>query len=280
MYEDICANFQKTITQIGESCAGDEKLFHFTGQSRDIRLVPSKPGRVGLWNYQLCVPMQHGGQYLLHTRLSVGGEGLAVSEVVRKWSSIIKSYDFKGTLLTMDSYYMDNTSQRLLSEENIKYVASFASDRFKTFKNVMEAKVNVPGDWYGLHHPGKKESVIFHWSNDHRVGKKWVMSNACRKVVSNANTTSVPIYDLYKVTFNVCDKFNFCLKGKTWPHRKGGNSRYGDKGAQHDYMFSCILINTVNVWLDLQGEDHENADFQDAYIQLADQLFLSLFPTH
>jgi hypothetical protein len=60
------------------------------------------------------------------------------------------------------------------------------------------------------------------------------------------------------------DKFNYCLKGKTWPHRKGGNSRLM-KGAQHDYMFSCILINTVNVWLDLQGEDHENADFQDAW---------------
>jgi hypothetical protein len=105
------------------------------------------------------------------------------------------------------------------------------------------------------------------------------MSNACRQVRLSQNTTSVPIDDLYKATFNVCDKFNFCLKGKTWPHRKGGNSRYGGKGAQHDYMMSCILINT-NLWMDLQGEDHENTDFQEAYLQHANELFCSLFRTH
>jgi hypothetical protein len=57
----------------------------------------------------------------------------------------------------------------------------------------------------------------------------------------------------YKATFNVCDKFNRCLHQKTWPHRKGGYIRFRDQGAQHDYMFSCILINTVNVWLELLG---------------------------
>lgn len=171
MFEEISNNFQSSVIQLGEACAGDEKLFHFTGKTRDIRLVPCKPGRIGLWNYQLCVPMRNGGQFLLYTRMSYGGEGLPVSEVVKKWAEVVTQYEKKGTLLTMDSYYMDNNSQKVLVEAKVKYVSSFSSNRFKAFKDLMNAKVTNPGDWYGLYHAQRMESVVFHWSNDHRVGK-------------------------------------------------------------------------------------------------------------
>lgn len=52
--EDISKNFQKFVLELGNSCVGDEKLFHYTGLTKDIRLVVSKPGRVGLWFYAVC----------------------------------------------------------------------------------------------------------------------------------------------------------------------------------------------------------------------------------
>ncbi len=46
-YDDISANFQECIVQLGECVAGDEKLFRYTGHSRDVRCVPNKPSKVG-----------------------------------------------------------------------------------------------------------------------------------------------------------------------------------------------------------------------------------------
>ena len=43
MFALLSKNFQSIIERLGEYVAGDEKLFHFTGNSGDIRLVPSKP---------------------------------------------------------------------------------------------------------------------------------------------------------------------------------------------------------------------------------------------
>lgn len=278
LYEDISKNFQRAVLQIGESAAGDEKLFHFTGKSRDIRLVPSKPGRIGFWNYELCAPLSFNGQFLLHTRMAYGGEGLPVHEVVRKWAQIIKQYEKNDTLLTFDSYYLCNASRVVLNELSVKFVASFNVNRFRDLKGLMSSKVNNPGDWTAVYHPGRLESIVYHWSNDDVVGKKWVMSNCCEKHVLSKNINSLPLFDLYKKTFNICDLFNTSLSGKSWPHRKGGYTRFGAQGAQHDFIFTCILINTVNTWSELSQVNHKNVNFQEAYLQLADELFMSVSP--
>ncbi len=69
LIDSISGKFQDLVFQVGESCAGDEKLFHFTGNSQDIRMILTKPDRVGLWFYELCAPLTYGGSYLLHTKL-------------------------------------------------------------------------------------------------------------------------------------------------------------------------------------------------------------------
>jgi hypothetical protein len=45
---EICANYQNFVKSLGQFVAGDKKLIHFTGNSGDIRLVLSKPDRVGM----------------------------------------------------------------------------------------------------------------------------------------------------------------------------------------------------------------------------------------
>ena len=54
-FGSISENFQSIIESLGQAVAGDEKLFHFTGDTPFLRHVPSKPDQVGLWNYELCV---------------------------------------------------------------------------------------------------------------------------------------------------------------------------------------------------------------------------------
>jgi hypothetical protein len=52
-YGDLSLKFQSLIGTLGESVAGDEKLFHFTGNSMSIMSVHSKLHRIGLRMYKL-----------------------------------------------------------------------------------------------------------------------------------------------------------------------------------------------------------------------------------
>ena len=90
--EDILnENFQKLAESLGQCVAGDEKLFHFTGESKDLRLCISKPDRIGLWFYQLCALLRSGKPYLLMLQMHTNRDGgiVKVSDIVGKWADII-----------------------------------------------------------------------------------------------------------------------------------------------------------------------------------------------
>ena len=69
--------------------AGDEKLYHFTGDSALIRVVISKPDRIGLWFYELSCLFKDNSPYLLDTFVNnscvEGGIKNPVVEVVKHW---------------------------------------------------------------------------------------------------------------------------------------------------------------------------------------------------
>jgi hypothetical protein len=89
--EIISTNFQDLVFRIG---SGDEKLSRFTGSSGDSRLVPNKPGRIGLWFYQLCASLRYGNAYLfwckLHHSNPFLGETVPVSSIVESWAKVVK----------------------------------------------------------------------------------------------------------------------------------------------------------------------------------------------
>ena len=58
----LSLNFQSIVSVLGQCVAGDEKLFHFTGNSSDIRMCISKPDRVGIWFYEICGMTGHNFQ--------------------------------------------------------------------------------------------------------------------------------------------------------------------------------------------------------------------------
>ncbi len=271
--EILSQNFQNLVFQLGETCAGDEKLFYFTGKSQDIRLVPHKPSRIGLWFYELCAPLYYGGQYLLFTKLHRNDQYTPVSAIVEIWANIIKSFPEAKTLLTMDSYYLDNQSKRVLDGCGIPYIAAFTSNRFQGITKEMSKKVTNPGEWFGIHNATTSNSVVYHWSREEGVGKKWVMSNAPTKTRSRTIGNLVPLFDLYKVTFSCCDHFNKSLHGTTWPFRKGGYQRSGGQSAEYNFLLTCILHNTFNCFFEITKRPHSELDFLLCCLSLSDQLF-------
>ena len=75
----LSLQFQDLVKHVGEYVAGDEKLLHFTGNSGDIRMVLSKPDRVGLWFYELCVKLSNKTSYLLYFKLHHSDEARGIS---------------------------------------------------------------------------------------------------------------------------------------------------------------------------------------------------------
>jgi hypothetical protein len=274
--EDISSNFQKLVRRLGQFCAGDEKLFHFTGNSGDIRLVITKPDKVGFWFYELCAPLCYGGSFLLWTKLhhveEISSIGVPVSSVVRSWIEAMQRLQGPGTILTTDSYYLDSTGRELLKESGLKYIASITSQRFKQFFDILGPKVQRPREWAGLFNPETSESVVYYYSCKNSIQKKMVISNVFRKIEKKTSKQTVPIYTHYKFSFAACDEFNKGLGDRSWPHKKGGRNCPGDRGCQHDFMLSCILQNVFNSYRELSRRSTENISFMDLCLILADEI--------
>ena len=73
-----------------------------------------KPDREGLWVYELCVRLSNKTSYMLdlwlHDAVSLLGESIPVSKVVRHWAKIVHSFNsarMSDTVLVFDSYYLD-----------------------------------------------------------------------------------------------------------------------------------------------------------------------------
>ena len=127
------------IDALGDYAAGDEKLWHFTGDSGNVRLVLSKPDRIRFWFYQLCFPLRSGKSFLSYTRLhnsNATGETITVSSVVRDWIMNMHQLGDDATIdtrcyLSADSYYIASESRNVLLEYDIPFSTSVKPDRFK-----------------------------------------------------------------------------------------------------------------------------------------------------
>lgn len=125
--EEISKNFFGLVLSLGQHIAGDEKLWGFTGNSSKIRLVLSKPDRLGFWFYELCAPLMCGLPYLLklsmHNSLK---KTLTTDSIVQGWISVLKEVG-KDSLpvgenpnpncyISFDSYYLAATSVQSLKD--------------------------------------------------------------------------------------------------------------------------------------------------------------------
>ena len=126
--EELSNNFMSIVRHMGTYVEGDEKLLCFFGESDNVRVVFSKPDRVGLRFYQLASILSNGLSYLLHLCLhdvqKLDDEGtLPVYRVVEMWSNHVLSGPFVDkdvdTLLVFDSFYHSNATRDYVNQHNI-----------------------------------------------------------------------------------------------------------------------------------------------------------------
>ena len=283
MEEVLSLKFQSALSRLGQFVAGDEKLFHFTGQSGDVRLVKSKPDQIGLWFYELCCRLRCGLPYLLHLQLhrnKVQGQvSVKVSDMVKRWGHVVQTIG--GHLepnRAFDSYYMDAEARRYLREERLLYCASAQAARFSAEINLVhENTIDVIGEHRAIYNEITQELFVYHYDTQKGVGKKYNLSYGLirseERLKVREHYGAIPGYDVYKSLFEACDNFNRGLHDKSWPHRRGGRGRAGHFGRSHDFIFACTLQNTFNIFTDMGGYFEGNMSFRDKCLELSDRIY-------
>lgn len=278
---DLSANFVSVIESLGQYIAGDEKLFHYTGDSPHVRLFPSKPDRVGLWFYQLAGRFSNNLPYLLDTFMHDSSTGtVKVSTVVERWADVIKAVPNSDMCyLAFDSYYTDSASRDLLQKKNIRYTASATAGRFNSLVRAVHPAGKTAdklGEWRGLFNDSTKEVFIYHFDTQKGIGVKynlsWGFERSTEKAHVKAHSKRLPVYENYKSFFDVCDNFNRALHDRTYPHKRGGKATSGDIGRHHDFLLACVLQNTRNAYQTARGIDIEDESFREFCDLLADQI--------
>lgn len=270
----ICQNFCSLLKRPGRCLAGDEKLLKFTGNSGYIRLVPSKPDRIGLWFFELVAILNNGDPYMVHTMMSTSnpstGDTVPVNAVVKEWASVVNYFvETKNSIppiLTFDSYYTDGEGRKFLNEKNVKFIGAVNTARFRNLVDQLAehgAHVDKPGQTASIYNPNSNEIFVHHWDLDHNVGKKYVLSNAFNPVpATRSNAGIVPAYDQYKVMFNGCDKYNRNFNHRKYCHRAGGGGRSGENGHTFKFLMACILQNTFNAFRSAHDDTSLNLTFR------------------
>ena len=225
----ITDNIMSIIRRFGEFVAGDEKLLHFTGNSGDIRMVRSKPDRIGLWFYELCALLPNGLPIIVYFRLQKSDprseETIKTKDILEDWADVIQNKPDEvnpHTKLVCDSFYGTEAGFKMLNGRKVPFVAAIQASRFEYLAEQLGKYVQKTGDWHGFHRfltPGTHEIVIVH-EDPYLKGKgnqrKFVYSNAYKKENKKPKYKNIiPVYDDYAKMFFSCDKFNKDLHGRT-----------------------------------------------------------------
>ena len=114
---------------------------------------------------------------------------------------------------------------------------------------------------------------MYMWDSDKAVGNKFALSNAFKRSPGKVTKGIVPVYDHYKSMFNAYDWFNQMLYDRKWPHKNGDRNIPGDVGHHHNFAMSCILQNTFNAYIEINGIIPVEYEFKKYCWMLFDQLF-------
>eukprot|EP00602_Paraphysomonas_sp_CaronLab_P009213 CAMPEP_0185034516 /NCGR_PEP_ID=MMETSP1103-20130426/24485_1 /TAXON_ID=36769 /ORGANISM="Paraphysomonas bandaiensis, Strain Caron Lab Isolate" /LENGTH=212 /DNA_ID=CAMNT_0027571205 /DNA_START=668 /DNA_END=1303 /DNA_ORIENTATION=+ len=201
--------------------------------------------------------------FKLHHTNPAEEASILTSSVVRMWAAIVKDKGSPETVLTFDSYYLRKADAAKINEDRVNYVAAVRREHFGDLVDSVKDKVTIPGQWAGVHNPETKETFVCYWDVDSAFSKKYVLSNAFTKHHSTQITHIVPLYDHYKVIFNVSDLFNKSMHDRFFPHRKGGKNISSDLGCIHNFTLTAVLLNVIHCHLDYSKEENIEYDFEE-----------------
>jgi hypothetical protein len=197
-FEDLSLNFQEILSDLGQLLIGDEKLLRFTGHSGDVRDIPSKPDRLGLWYFMLNCSLAENLYYLLHMKLWTCDTSLNISmpvwQTTTDWANVVNRHGLKppnpNSIVIFDSYYSTRASLSTFESKNIMYLGSVKANNFKNFVKLVDPKVTQSGQWTGLYNPTSHTAFVHKWDKDERIGKKVRNLKCIRKMPQTTRTFS------------------------------------------------------------------------------------------
>ena len=282
---ELCANFRSILSHIGRVLACDEKLFHFTGNSAYIRLIPQKLG-VGIWIYDATCVLENGDPYLVHCKQSVSLPAKQIKEpvvgIVKEWFSLSKEFSTKdnyiGPVVTYDSYYNVEETRQLARTTGTPFVAAVMPSRFGNLIAILRrigTKVAKPGDTAAEE---RGELFVNHWDIDPKKGKKFCLSNAFVERPSlRSGDFIVPVYDHYDLMYRGCDQFHRLLSDTLFPHKAGGKNTPGEFGSIHRFLMAVALKNIFSAVRNIGGHSEEETDFPNCCRLLSNSLAAHAF---
>ena len=111
-FENLSENFQSIVRSLRESVAGDEKLFHFTGNTVYLIQVPSKPAKIGFWIYQLVATLDYGLPFMVYMRMMAVqpslGEPAPVHNAEKDWKGVIDKFHMPCVLSLTFTIHLRN----------------------------------------------------------------------------------------------------------------------------------------------------------------------------
>lgn len=184
----ISDRFTDMVMKLGQSVAGDEKLWGFTGNSGNLRLVITKPDKIGFWFYQLCGMRKNNLPFLLSLKMhNSTRNSVRVASVVGEWIDVMKQIGRDSVLpgvqpnpdcyLACDSYYVDSNSRQLLFESGIKFTTSVKADRFKKEVHLVhpEGHIDQTGEWKGIYNDNTNELFVYHYDTQRESVKSTII---------------------------------------------------------------------------------------------------------
>ena len=182
-----------------------------------------KPDRVGLWVYELCVRLSNKTSYILdlwlYDAVSLLGESIPVSKVVKHWAKVVHSFNAarmndSNTLLVIDSYYLDEAAREGLADKKVKFIGAVNPRRFPVLTQMVRADVSKKGQWKGLWNGLRKELIAHSFTKD---GKQYTaLTIAYCRLATRSDTKSVPVCCDYGKMFSACDVFNRQIKNRIY----------------------------------------------------------------
>jgi hypothetical protein len=159
--EDLRHHLQNTVVSIGEALVCDEKLWFYSGAADGwVRLVITKPDRVGHWFYMAVVKLSNGAYYVIYLRLHRTVNTLAneqtplpVDQIGEDWLSILQRSEpeIAEPFLIADSYYMSEAMREKIKDSGLPAIIAVPPERWPSVISVLSPKLNAAGDSASLY---------------------------------------------------------------------------------------------------------------------------------
>ena len=285
MFQKLSLNFQSALSGLGRTVCGDEKLLHFTGDSKVVLNIVTKPDSIGIWYYEVVVILPNGTPFLIYLRMriSIPNEDMAVKviDIIKDWGGIVLRFDKWKSILVFDSYYMVEAGRQWLNENELYYLASFKQMNFRDIVDQLRSLcphgASKAGQYAAIYRNDSTELAVKYVENSKECYCRFNLSNCFRPVPVRRPYMNVIFgYDHYKEMFPHCDKFNTNLHGRMHPHRTGSGKQPGEEGHANTMAMGSIFMNTFTLYEylnNIPSTGRGSMHFEDHGVALAQELF-------